>query len=111
MRRTITEHGSNSNNATIESNAPNQSFFRCMSPRRNAISSAASSAARPIVGCVITDEGTAMDDVSPLTDALMDSDRRHLIHPLHHPKDHADARLFTRGEGAILHTSDGREYI
>jgi adenosylmethionine-8-amino-7-oxononanoate aminotransferase len=34
-----------------------------------------------------------------------------LIHPLHHPKDHANARIFTRGEGAILHTSDGREYI
>ena len=52
-----------------------------------------------------------MDDVSPITDVLLDADRRFLIHPLHHPKDHANARLFTRGEGAILHTSDGREYI
>jgi putrescine aminotransferase len=52
-----------------------------------------------------------MDDLSPVTDILMDADRRHLIHPLHHPKDHANARIFTRGEGAILHTSDGREYI
>jgi adenosylmethionine-8-amino-7-oxononanoate aminotransferase len=52
-----------------------------------------------------------MDDISPITDVLMDSDRRHLIHPLHHPKDHANARLFTRGEGAILHTSDGKQYI
>jgi adenosylmethionine-8-amino-7-oxononanoate aminotransferase len=52
-----------------------------------------------------------MDDLSPVTDVLMDADRRHLIHPLHHPKDHANARIFTRGEGAILHTSDGREYI
>jgi len=52
-----------------------------------------------------------MDDISPITDALVESDRRHLIHPLHHPKDHANARLFTRGEGAILHTADGGEYI
>jgi putrescine aminotransferase len=52
-----------------------------------------------------------MDDVSPISDVLMDSDRRHLIHPLHHPKDHANARIFTRGEGAMLHASDGREYI
>src|ERR1700710_3062673 len=52
-----------------------------------------------------------MDDVAPVSDALMDSDRRHLIHPLHHPKDHANARIFTRGEGAMLHASDGREYI
>ncbi len=52
-----------------------------------------------------------MDDVSPVTDVLLDSDRRHLIHPLHHPKDHANAKLFTWGEGAILHTSDGKQYI
>src|ERR1700690_4079335 len=52
-----------------------------------------------------------MDDVSPLTDVLAESDRRHLIHPLHHPKDHANARIFTRGEGAVLHTSDGRQFI
>jgi adenosylmethionine-8-amino-7-oxononanoate aminotransferase len=52
-----------------------------------------------------------MDDLSPVTNVLLDSDRRHLIHPLHHPKDHANARIFTRGEGAILHTSDGKEYI
>jgi adenosylmethionine-8-amino-7-oxononanoate aminotransferase len=52
-----------------------------------------------------------MDDVSPITDVLADSDRRHLIHPLHHPKDHLNARIFTRGEGAMLHASDGREYI
>ncbi len=52
-----------------------------------------------------------MDDVSPISDMLMEQDRRHLIHPLHHPKDHANARIFTRGEGAMLHTADGREYI
>src|SRR6202790_1832804 len=52
-----------------------------------------------------------MDDISPVSDVLMDADRRHLIHPLHHPKDHANARMFTRGEGAMLHASDGRAYI
>ena len=52
-----------------------------------------------------------MDDVSPVTDVLLESDKRHLIHPLHHPKEHTDARIFTRGEGAILHTSDGKQYI
>ena len=44
-----------------------------------------------------------MDDVSPISDVLLESDRRHLIHPLHHPKDHANARIFVRGEGAMLH--------
>jgi adenosylmethionine-8-amino-7-oxononanoate aminotransferase len=42
---------------------------------------------------------------------LMDADRRHLIHPLHHPKDHAQAKMFVSGQGAMLRTSDGREYI
>jgi len=46
----------------------------------------------------------------PMT-ALDEADRLHLIHPLHHPKDHANARVFTRGEGAILHTADGRQFI
>src|ERR1051326_6021015 len=52
-----------------------------------------------------------MADISPLSDVLMSADRRHLIHPLHHPKDHANARLFTRAAGAMLYTADGREYI
>jgi adenosylmethionine-8-amino-7-oxononanoate aminotransferase len=52
-----------------------------------------------------------MDDAAQITDVLLDADRRHLIHPLHHPNDHANARLFVRGEGAMLYTSDGKEYI
>jgi adenosylmethionine-8-amino-7-oxononanoate aminotransferase len=52
-----------------------------------------------------------MDDISPVSDVLMDADRRHLIHPLHHPKDHANANIFERGEGAMLYTSDGKAYI
>jgi adenosylmethionine-8-amino-7-oxononanoate aminotransferase len=51
-----------------------------------------------------------MNDLS-LAGDLLESDRRHLIHPLHHPKDHATARLFVSGEGAMLRTADGREYI
>jgi adenosylmethionine-8-amino-7-oxononanoate aminotransferase len=52
-----------------------------------------------------------MDDISPVTDTLVDRDRRHLIHPLHHPREHANARIFVRGVGEMLYASDGREYI
>jgi putrescine aminotransferase len=56
-----------------------------------------------------------MNDLAQVTDVAADGlpemDRRHLIHPLHHPKDHANAKIFTRGEGAMLHTSDGKTYI
>ena len=38
--------------------------------------------------------GTPMNDLSSLTDTLAEADRRHLIHPLHHPKDHLGARIF-----------------
>jgi adenosylmethionine-8-amino-7-oxononanoate aminotransferase len=51
-----------------------------------------------------------MNDLSPALD-LLDADRRHLIHPLHHPKDHAQARMFASGQGAMLRTADGHEYI
>jgi adenosylmethionine-8-amino-7-oxononanoate aminotransferase len=52
-----------------------------------------------------------MNDFSLAGDVLLDTDRRHLIHPLHHPKDHAAARIFESGQGAMLRTADGREYI
>lgn len=52
-----------------------------------------------------------MNDLASAADTLLDADRRHLIHPLHHPKDHAQAKLFVSGKGAMLHTSDGKEYI
>ena len=48
-----------------------------------------------------------MDDMT----TLFDADKRHLIHPLHHPKDHAAAKIFVSGKGAMLRTSDGQEYI
>ncbi|MDR3535763.1 MAG: aspartate aminotransferase family protein [Acetobacteraceae bacterium] len=52
-----------------------------------------------------------MNDLSPAGDLLLDADKRHLIHPLHHPKDHAQAKIFVSGEGAMLRTADGGEYI
>src|SRR5207302_9370075 len=52
-----------------------------------------------------------MNDHAGTGGALLDIDRRHLIHPLHHPKDHAQARVFVKGRGAMLRTADGAEYI
>jgi adenosylmethionine-8-amino-7-oxononanoate aminotransferase len=42
---------------------------------------------------------------------LLDSDRAHLLHPLHHPSAHARARVWVSGDGAMLTDSTGREYI
>ncbi len=52
-----------------------------------------------------------MNDDVATSDILLDADRRHLIHPLHHPKEHAQARIFVEGHGAMLRTADGTEYI
>src|ERR1700760_4336319 len=52
-----------------------------------------------------------MNDQAATGTALLDADRRHLIHPLHHPKDHAAARIFVEGNGAMLRTADGSEFI
>ncbi|HXA26395.1 MAG TPA: aspartate aminotransferase family protein [Acetobacteraceae bacterium] len=52
-----------------------------------------------------------MNDHAATSEALLDSDRRHLIHPLHHPKEHAGAQIFVEGRGAMLRTADGKEYI
>jgi putrescine---pyruvate transaminase len=52
-----------------------------------------------------------MNDHAATGDVLLDADRRHLIHPLHHPKEHAQARIFVEGHGAMLRTVDGTEYI
>jgi putrescine aminotransferase len=52
-----------------------------------------------------------MNDLLPADDLLVASDKRHLIHPLHHPKDHANPRVFVSASGAILRTADGREFI
>jgi len=51
-----------------------------------------------------------MDDLAA-ADTLLDLDRRHLVHPLHHASTHADTRLFVEGHGAMVRTDDGREFI
>jgi len=56
-------------------------------------------------------KGIAMNDVAPLGDTLLAADQRHLIHPLHHPKEHTNAHIFVEGRGAMLRTADGKEYI
>ncbi|HEX5326367.1 MAG TPA: aminotransferase class III-fold pyridoxal phosphate-dependent enzyme, partial [Acetobacteraceae bacterium] len=52
-----------------------------------------------------------MDDLTPNATVLLDLDRRRLVHPLHHPKEHAAAQIFTDAHGAMLRTADGHEYI
>src|SRR6266446_7049820 len=48
-----------------------------------------------------------MDD----TAQLLESDRRFLVHPLHHPDDHRQPLVVVEGKGAMLRDADGREYI
>jgi adenosylmethionine-8-amino-7-oxononanoate aminotransferase len=43
--------------------------------------------------------------------ALVEIDRRHLIHPLHHAKDHEHPVLVVEGRGEILIDADGKQYI
>jgi adenosylmethionine-8-amino-7-oxononanoate aminotransferase len=45
------------------------------------------------------------------TAQLLESDRRFLVHPLHHPEEHKAPLLVTEGRGAMLHLADGREVI
>ena len=52
-----------------------------------------------------------MDDVRSAGELLVATDQRHLIHPLHFAKDHANPKVYVSGSGAILRTADGREYI
>src|SRR3954453_17472062 len=52
-----------------------------------------------------------MDGTMDGTAQLLDSDRRFLVHPLHHPEDHRTPLLVTEGRGAMLHLADGREVI
>src|SRR5580765_1222341 len=42
---------------------------------------------------------------------LLAIDRRHLIHPLHHPVDNAQTMVWARGQGATIEDVDGRTYI
>src|SRR6266851_5287353 len=45
------------------------------------------------------------------TTELLESDRRFLVHPLHHPEDHKAPLMVEEGRGAILHLADGRQVI
>src|SRR6266700_792644 len=45
------------------------------------------------------------------TTQLLDSDRRFLVHPLHHPEEHKTPLVVEEGRGAMLHLADGREVI
>jgi putrescine---pyruvate transaminase len=42
---------------------------------------------------------------------LAQLDQHHLLHPQHHPADHAEPVIFARGEGAILWDVRGKRYI
>src|SRR3989442_5421592 len=37
--------------------------------------------------------------------------QEHLIHPLHHPIDHAEPMIYVRGKGATIETLGGERYI
>src|SRR4029077_17539385 len=39
------------------------------------------------------------------------ADYAHLVHPLFHPVDQKDPFVWVKGEGAILHNADGRQFI
>jgi putrescine aminotransferase len=43
--------------------------------------------------------------------ALLSEDRQHLLHPLWHPADHAEPRVWVRGHGAVLTDASGREFL
>jgi adenosylmethionine-8-amino-7-oxononanoate aminotransferase len=45
------------------------------------------------------------------TAQLIETDRRYLLHPLHHPDDHKEPLVVTEGRGAMLYDAQGREYI
>lgn len=42
---------------------------------------------------------------------LLEQDRAHMLHPLHHPSAHASPLIFESGHGVWLRTIDGREVI
>src|SRR5579862_2805906 len=42
---------------------------------------------------------------------LIETDQRHLVHPLHHPKDHEHPILVVEGRGEMLIDADGKTYI
>ena len=48
----------------------------------------------------------------PLTAAeLTKTDQAHLIHPLHHPIDHADPVIYVRGSGSTVTDICGKSFL
>ena len=39
------------------------------------------------------------------------TDRKHLIHPLHHPTSHESAKIWVKGEGAMMTDINGEQFI
>src|SRR5262245_28842753 len=44
------------------------------------------------------------------TESLLVADR-HVLHPLHHPSDHASPLMLVEGEGVMLRDASGRQYL
>jgi adenosylmethionine-8-amino-7-oxononanoate aminotransferase len=42
---------------------------------------------------------------------LIERDREHQIHPLHHPNDHARPLILVKGEGALVTDAEGKTYL
>src|SRR2546422_1802161 len=42
---------------------------------------------------------------------IVQADREHLIHPLHHPSEAKTPFVWVQGEGSTLRTADGREFL
>src|SRR2546429_4897056 len=42
---------------------------------------------------------------------IIKADQEHLIHPLHHPIDHAEPMIYVRGKAATIETLGGERYI
>lgn len=47
----------------------------------------------------------------PSTAESVKSDLAHLIHPLYHPSDHQNAKIWVEGHGAIIKDLDGQEFL
>ena len=54
---------------------------------------------------------SAQDMSAQQNAALIEKDKQHLIHPLHHPGQAAGGRVWVRGEGSHLIDADGDRYI
>jgi adenosylmethionine-8-amino-7-oxononanoate aminotransferase len=46
-----------------------------------------------------------------MSHASLETDRAHLMHPLHHPSSYNTARVWVSGKGAVITDAAGREYI